>query len=65
MEQLKKSARLREKYLKEALLFRLQATDIAMIQTKIKSQIDVERACMTLAEMESTLMNLEKSDEQL
>jgi len=65
MEALRFKEQLKAKYLKESCLFRMQATEVAMIQTKIKSQLDCERAQMTLSEMESKLLNMEKTDDEI
>jgi hypothetical protein len=41
------------------------ALEQAISQLKHKNSVQTERACMQLAEMESTMMNVQKSREQL
>ena len=45
--------------------YRIEALEHALSQLKHKSNVQTERACMQLAEMESTMMNVQKSREQL
>lgn len=43
----------------------MEGLETALTTVKAKCIIDVERASMRLSEIESTLMNIEKSDEKL
>lgn len=65
MEALRKKERMKAQYLKEQCMFRMQAMESALIQTKTKCQLDCERAYMIQAEMESKMLNLEKDDDQI
>ena len=45
--------------------FRIEALENALVETKIKMQREANRAQMELSEMESTLMNTQKSSKEI